>query len=226
MGTMKLLLFFFFTLNLTTSVFGQGLINFFNNATTLYSVGNLVGLPTPPPSANSYYFALLTSPVGANTFTFSGVYATNQLVIGRFTGGANIQVDGWAPGVSRDFKVVGWSAGLGPTFDPTWLINPGPTTPNQFFGMSALGTGQAGGFNGTGTLPNLNIFGGAGGIQAGFALLPTAAIPEPSSVALATFGLVTVLVARFRKSSASNVECSPSPQPSPREKEANVFIVN
>jgi hypothetical protein len=199
MGTMKLLLFFFFTLNLTTSVFSQGLINFFNNANSLFTVEGYSPLPPPP---GQFYFALLTSPVGANTFAFTGLYATNQSAAGRFTGGANIQVSGWAPGVSRDFRVVGWSAGLGPTFNPAWLVNPGPTTPNQFFGVSGFATGAPGGFDGTGNLPSLNIFGGSTGIQQGLVLQRTSA-PEPSSTALATLALLTLFVARFRAGSFS-----------------------
>jgi hypothetical protein len=155
---------------MTSGVFAQGLINFFNNANTLVSVGFVGPYMWTP---GSYYFALLTSPVGANTFTFANVYGTNQAAAGRFNGGANVQVAGWASGTARDFEVFGWSNTLGPTFNPAWLTS----FPSFPFGISALGTGQAGGFNGIGTLPSLNIFGGATGIQTGFIL--GALIPEP-----------------------------------------------
>ena len=182
---------------LSTGAFAQGLINFFNSATTLVSSGQTTQTATAiSGSPGAYYFALLTSPVGANNFTFANVYGTNQAVAGRFLGGANIQVSGWAPGTARDFKVAGWSQNLGPTFNASWLTS-APAGVNQFFGVSSLGTGQAGGFNGTGTLPNLNIFGGATGIQNGFALIT--ATPEPTSMALAGLGAAALLIFRRRK---------------------------
>lgn len=186
---MKKLLAVFCLCAMTSAGFAQGLINFFNNANTLVSVG-VVGpfIWTP----GSYYFALLTSSVGANTFTFANVYGTNQAAAGRFTGGANVQVAGWAPGTARDFEVFGWSQGLGPTFNPAWLNNP----PSGLWGISAIGTGQAGGFNGVGTLPNLNIFGGATGIQTGFTI--GIVVPEPSAASLAVAGVVVFLIFQRR----------------------------
>jgi hypothetical protein len=178
---------------LSTGAFAQGLINFFNNAATLVSAGassqTALAISGAP---GAYYFALLTSPVGANTFTFANVLGTNQTVAGRFNGGANVQVSGWAAGAARDFKVAGWDSSLlGSTFNSSWL-----TSNPQGFGLSTLGTGQAGGFNGTGTLPNLNIFGGATGIQNGF-LVTT--VPEPTSMALAGLGAAALLIFRRRK---------------------------
>jgi len=182
---------------LSTGAFAQGLINFFNSGTSLVSSGaNAQSATAIPATAGAFYFGLLTSAVGANNFTFANVLGTNQAVVGRFTGGANIQVAGWAAGTSKDFEVAGWSANLGSTFNPSWLAqNPGNGT-TTFFGVSALGTGQSGGFNGTGTLPNLNIFGGTTGIQTGFALV--GGVPEPSSMALAGLGAAARLIFRRR----------------------------
>lgn len=182
---------------LSTGAFAQGLINFFNSGTSLVSAGATAGTATAISGApGAYYFALLTSPVGANTFTFANVMGTNQAVAGRFTGGANIQVAGWAAGTARDFEVAGWDQSLGAAFNPSWITT-APTT--GFFGISALGTGQSGGFNGTGTLPNLNIFGGTTGIQTGFALTGGAVVPEPTSMALAGLGAAALLIFRRRK---------------------------
>jgi hypothetical protein len=175
---------------------GQGLINFFNNTATLVSAGqpgNSAAISTSP---ESYYFGLLTSPVGANQFTFSGVYGTNQSVAGRFTGGANVTVSGWTPGTARDFEVAGWSSSLGPTFNPAWLTTH-PAGQNDFFGVSSVGNGTAGGFDGTGILPNTGIFGGATGIQTGFNLTP-GAVPEPSSLTLVSVGAFALLMLRRR----------------------------
>jgi hypothetical protein len=177
---------------LSTGAFAQGLINFFNNANTLVSAGASAQTATAISGApGSFYFELLTSPVGANTFTSASVMGTNQAVAGRFFGGSSIAVAGWAAGAARDFKVAGWSSSLGTAFNPAWL-----TTLPTGFGLSALGTGQAGGSTATGTLPNLNIFGGATGIQNGFFLQT---VPEPSSMALAGLGAAALLIFRRRK---------------------------
>src|SRR5947207_284274 len=115
---------------------GQGTINFFNTSSTLVTVGGVWVTPSLMSGApGSFYFALLTSPVQANHFTFAGVYATNQAVAGRFNGGVGVTVAGWAPGEARDWAVFGWSADLGPYYYPAWL------TPDLRVGPSAL-TGE------------------------------------------------------------------------------------
>jgi hypothetical protein len=107
-----------------------------------------------------------------------------------------VPVSGWATGTTRDFEVAGWSSDLGPNFNPSWLT----VSPYLgFFGVSAIGTGQAGGFNGTGTLPNLNIFGGPSGIQTGFALtglIPE--IPEPFAASFVLVGVAAMSIFRRR----------------------------
>ena len=70
---MKLLPVFALQLVSLSCVVAQGLVNFFNNSTTLITWGLPNGLPWHP---QSVYFALLTSPVGANNFTLAGVYGT------------------------------------------------------------------------------------------------------------------------------------------------------
>jgi hypothetical protein len=54
----------------TNAAFGQGPVNFYNSSSTLVSA-----YPDTPISGSvgSFYFALLTSAVGANSFTFSGL---------------------------------------------------------------------------------------------------------------------------------------------------------
>lgn len=176
----------------------QGFINFFNTASTLVTTdtssgGGPVG---PPLDAGAYFFGLLTSPVGANHFTFAGVYGTNQAFAGRFTGGGGVAVKGWAAGTARDFAVVGWSASEGTTFNPAWLT--GDFAAVGRFGVSSLGTGVAGGLTTLGFLPNLNIFGGTTGIQTGFALQAVTPIPEPSGSALSGLGFAVTLIFRCR----------------------------
>jgi hypothetical protein len=168
----------------------QGLVNFFNNANTW--------VRAPGPMYDTipyYYFALLTSPVGAGNFTFAGVLATNSLgtyqaVAGLFNGGRDVAVPGWLPGTARDFEVVGWG-GASPTYNPSWVNSAGVFFVNEhtplFYGESSWGSGVAGGATSSGTLPALDIFGGATGIQYGF-VLSFNTIPEPSVASLMVLG--------------------------------------
>ena len=127
-----------------------------------------------------YYFALLTAPVGTidpRAFTFAGIYATNTAATsgGRFQGGSNlgVAVSGWAPGESRAFEVAGWPAVWGTVWNAAWI---------QSVGLSAIGTGFAGGTDSNGApIPAMAVFGVAPSISTGF-LVP---IPEPAAVALA-----------------------------------------
>ena len=156
-------------------------------------VGGNVQLATGPPQ--SYFFALLTSPVGANTFTFTGIYGTNTGVAGLFSGGAGVAVNGWAPGIARDFVVVGWDSGLGGViFNPSWLFGSGSVGETIYWGNSQMGTGVAGGVTNSGTLPTLDIFGGTSGIQQGFTIVITNLVPEPSSLSLAVSGITAALI--------------------------------
>ena len=174
----------------------QGTVNFFNTSATLISseILGMTGVINAIPG--SYFFGLLTSPVGANNFTFSGIYGTNQTVAGLFTGGASVAVSGWAPGAARDFEVVGWAAFLGHDFNPAWLNTPPYVGEMVAWGVSSVGTGVAGGVTGSGTLPSLNIFGGPPNIQQGFNIQIYTVVPEPSGVALVGLGSVLLLCRR------------------------------
>jgi len=165
---------------LTTGAQAQGLVNFFNNATTLVSAGGAT-------AAAPLYFALYTAPLGTTSldqFTFAGLYGTNQATAGRFSGGGGLVVNGWAPGTSRSFYVLGWSSEYGRDAAAALAIinaNLGPVP--GFGGRSVIGGGAAGGFDGVGNLPALNIFGLAT-IGSGFNLAAIP-VPEPTSFALA-----------------------------------------
>lgn len=183
---------------LATGAYAQGLVNFFNNPNTLISAGGTATAGV----ANGYYFALLTAPVNSVdplAFTFSGLIGAQQGAPGRFNGGNGVAVTGWLPGTDRAFRVVGWSADNGATFNPAWIlagtIGGYVGTPTGFFGASAIApAGTAGG--GPQSLPNLNTFGGTQGIQAGFNLVP---VPEPTTLALAGLGAAALLIFRRRK---------------------------
>jgi hypothetical protein len=178
---------------------GQGLVNFFNNSTTLVSSG-----PPVQPAGNNLvpsYFALLTAAPGTTDpalFTFSGLYATNQLANGRFFGGNDVPVVGWVPGTSESFLIAGWSMSLGHDWNSAWMH--GGFSAQGFWGLSSIGTGIAGGYSAGGTvpLPPLNLFGGVDGLQAGWNLGPVVPVPEPSSLPLATLGIAAGLMCRHR----------------------------
>jgi hypothetical protein len=173
-----------------TSAFAQGTVTFNNNPATLITLGyGGQGGLIPAGAPGSYYFGLLTSFTGAaGSFTFSGVYGTNNAAAGRFTGGT-ATLASIAPGTTFFFEVAGWSASLGATFDPSWL-DFNPTSGN--FGVSGVGTATAGG--GTPPAPPGIIF-GATGLTSGFGLEPPIA-PEPSTMALAALGACVLLIRR------------------------------
>jgi hypothetical protein len=183
-----------------SSACGQGLINFNNTTATL--LGRYLPLPFPDPPG-SLFFGLLTAPEGTTDltrFTFSGLYATNSVAAGRFFGGTSVPVPGWGPGVTRSYFVAGWSSSLGHDWHQGWLS--GVFSSPGEFGFSAIGTGSPGGFDTTGPLPPLNLFGGPTGIQSGFTLLPVAIVPEPSALALGVLGSLISLGLRIRPAGA------------------------
>ena len=165
---------------LSTGAFAQGLVNFLNNATTLVTLSsNSTSLGSTPAVAGQYIYGLFVAPQGTsdlNAFQFTGVLGTNQASAGRFSGGAGRAVAGWPAGGTRAVLVRGWSASWGTDWNAV-LANLGgnaidPTSAlalEGFYGYSVIAPnlGPAGGFDGTGTLPNLNIVGGATGIGAG-----------------------------------------------------------
>lgn len=195
------------------SAAAQGLVNFNNTAATLFSAG-----PAGPPInavPGSFYFALLTAPLGATDpgqFSFSGIYATNTSVPGRFFGGSGVEVPGWLAGDTRSFRVAGWSASLGLTWDPAWLN--GLFDSGGFWGLSGIGTGSPGGAyaGGPPLIPPLILFGGATGIRGGFNFYPVP-VPEPATVPLLLIGVIGFgILARHRKRTDVRVatlnECS------------------
>jgi len=184
---------------LTSGAFGQGLINFINSSATLITVD---GVSAVAPGG-TYRFAVFTAPVGTVnpalfTLAGGGIYATNQATAGRIFGGNGIAVTGWAPGSTQAFLIRGWSASTGATWaEVSQYYVGGAWVGPGYFGQSSIAPGGvAGGFYGTGNLPNLNLFGGTQGLTTGFNLT---AVPEPSSMALAGLGAASLLLFRRRK---------------------------
>jgi len=191
---------------IATSTFAQGIVKFSNNATTLISFGPQGGTLTATTPGASFYYALLTAPMGTVdplAFTFAGIYATNSAATtgGRFQGGSNlgVTVAGWAAGDSRSFEIAGWSANLGPNWNAAWL-NPAtrPGGAQDYFGLSGIGAGIAGGLDSNNaSIPALALIGPAPAISSGFAL--TSPIPEPGTMAIAGLGAAALMIFRRRK---------------------------
>ena len=129
-------------------------------------------------------------------------------------GGAGAAAAGWAPattganytdGTEMYFMIVGWSSNLG----TTWATVSGELannwvgtswTGNAFFGESPIGYGFSGG--GPYALPATTLFnttiGMPGALTAGFDLMYVP-IPEPTTMALAGLGGLSLLLFRRRK---------------------------
>jgi hypothetical protein len=141
---------------------------------------------------------------------WTGAYATNALGAGRLGGlsssTATPQND--TIGSANQFLVVGWSAGLGLgnpnnlTSGSSWmsisnlivnLSTGGSSAVAGYLGWSIIGTGVG--------QPNTSpeqIFGGATGIQSPFTLYAVP-VPEPTTIALAGLGGISLLLFRRRK---------------------------
>ena len=137
---------------LTTSAFGQGQIVFRNGPSTLISFGPAgnIQVMLPQPTA-TYYFALLSAPVGATDrtqFVFSGLYATNMATAGRLEGGSFLGVAAnstWPAATTRSYFVAGWSHELGTTWNQAWLSGDFGAASSGFFGWSPIAQGRSGG---------------------------------------------------------------------------------
>jgi hypothetical protein len=170
-----------------------------NSPATLFSVKNPDG--TDVVLSGTYYFSLLAAPPGVvdfSQFTFTGLYATNQAVAGRFFGGTFLEAPNWVVGTAKSFLIAGWSASLGPTWNSIWLN--GDFSSSGLFGLSDIGTGVAGGIIDTNRppLPPLNLFGGSTGLQSGFSLSPVG-LPEPSTATITTVGIALMCRGRCRR---------------------------
>ena len=139
----------------------------------------------------------------------SGVSGTTGAALnaGKITAVGSASATGWtAPGVSYDdpmsYIIVGWSSNLGANWaSVASLITGGGLTPgaNSFFGTTAIALNFAGG--GTVPLPAVNLWAnptGTLGYGAPGALVLTQ-VPEPSIIALAGLGGLSLLLFRRRK---------------------------
>ena len=175
-------------------------------------------------TANLYYYALLaqtytgtltTNDATLGTWTLAE-YATNAVTGGMKAPGGSSGTGvspwtaptdaGYTSGSREYYMIVGWSANLGSTWaavqaqldSNTWT----PSSGLGYFGVSALANTYAGG--GPSSLPAVSVWGaGAGtgsstGIPSGFQLYQVP-VPEPTTMALAGLGGLSLLLFRRRK---------------------------
>ncbi len=198
----KILFTFTGILMLSANSYAQGLINFFNNSSTLVTLvdESLVNLGPTPGTLGGFRYELFVAPAGTlnpNLFATTGLIATNTATIGRFSGGANLAISGHAPGATVAILIRGWTASFGTnnaSASPYFVVIGSPT---GHVGQTSIALNFVlGGFNGSTTLPTFSAFGGSQGIQTGFSLFSNQFIPEPATSALTMFGLVALAYSR------------------------------
>ncbi len=194
----------------------QGTIKFFN-INSSYLVSTPTGpIATSTASPNGYYFALLTSSsapsssdplTGGWTVAQSGganLVGNNYLVAGGISGngGANgVAVDNWAAGATKFVEIVGWSVSLGTSWSQiSAQLTSGNWNADGFYGISSQGQVASGGV-GTPASPAAALFGATGQIANGWTLAAVTATPtpEPTTLALAALGGISMLLIRRRK---------------------------
>jgi len=193
---------------LATAGFSQGLINFSSvNATYAMSTNNTAtgavgklsvstGTTTP-----LYYFALLEQAYpgsGAPTQITSGTAgnwtyvatATNYITAGGVNGGSSL-ASTLTAGTEYYIELVGWSASLG----TTWATV-GSELQNNAFGTGYFGESAVGVITPTAAPSPAAFVFAPTAIPGGFTLVST---PEPSSIALAAMGGLSLLAFRRKK---------------------------
>ena len=192
----------------TAASFAQGVVNFGNSSSTLISAG---GVAAPASSVSTFYFAVFMAPsttVGTdfqaaplfddNRFSVANGYNVNHpTAAGRLqTTASALVLTGVGGGSTADFIVKGWSANAGTTYAEA-LVAFNSALPGAYFGVSRIGNNVVLGDGGA--IPAAFLFGVGGSQVGGFNLAPTAAVPEPSSMALAGLGAASLLMFRRRK---------------------------
>lgn len=179
--------------------------------------GGAVGVTVSSTSGSVYYYELLytsfsgsqaTIPTLASLLTWgdTGLAATNGSVAGRLTPiAANTQAAvPWAAGATDSIVLVGWSANLGSSWGvvSNELATLSSFSGGSFFGISTTGYIAAGSAN-----PGTTVF-AAGANAFGLPIqslltqlyaLPT--IPEPTTLALAGLGGLSLLLFRRQRKS-------------------------
>jgi len=171
-------------------------------------------------AAAGFYYELLVSTTAQPDITSqstsigswldTGVFGTSGTTAlngGKITSGAGLTANNWtAPSGAveddqRFVEIIGWSGSYGTTFAAFLTSLSGGLASGGFFGVES-GQNVAGG--GPSGLPAVNQWGnqtgGSGlGFNSGLVLTQVAAIPEPTTMALAGLGGLAMLALRRKK---------------------------
>lgn len=174
---------------LSVSTWGQGTINFANNAPSGSISTNVYFASGPMAGAGNYSFGLYVSEFPSSSPTMLLGVGQNGAFPGLFDGG-----DIAAPfpvGTVLSFQVRGWSSYAGATYEQAYNNTITAVTPFALLGQSTVGflTVPASG--------SVNIFGTGPGQVSGFQLTPV--IPEPSSTVLVLTGTALFLAPLLRR---------------------------
>jgi hypothetical protein len=224
---MKKLLITSVVLSAVVTSFAQGYINYGNTTGTIVTTNSIVNyLGTQVNAAGvtgnasasgvapqGFYYALLVQSYSGTTagnaitslsaegWSFGGIYATNSLSSGRFTGGTDVGVSGTTAGGNYQFVVVGFSANE-TTDGADWAQILNSLTTGSWLNQSGVvGISSVGVVNSIAGAPpstSSTLFGVAPGIVAPF-VLDSVAVPEPGTLALAALGGASLLMFRRKK---------------------------
>jgi hypothetical protein len=209
----------------STLLFAQGSIVFENtgsangNYVTNVGLGTVSLTPTGTAAPSAYYYTLLVAAYGsgapadnptapawsqaiiANPGTAQGqlLLGHNYLTAGSFAAqlAANYTtISGSTASADEYVLFVGWSSNEGNTWQAVYnqLTGSGLAS-GGFFGYSPVGTALLGPTGG----PGVSMFASGSGITGGITLMSTTTIPEPSTLALAGLGSLSLLLFRRRK---------------------------
>jgi len=206
---------------MTSASFGQGIINFANQLGTRISTNGTVTVAAP---VGTWYFALFRAASTQNTVDTSlnplsagwtlVAYGTNTASAGRLSGNTTTEGVVSTPNApsTDDYAVAGWSANIGTDWaSVVAFFGNSPTgAMNQNAHDNGSRAGQQGWFAIAPTIGNdiiaqptagsiNNLFGTAPGLITGFGLNNIAAVPEPSTIALAGLGAAALVIFRRRK---------------------------
>jgi hypothetical protein len=194
---MKKLLIACLSVMASVAAFGQGQVNFLNNAQTPIRTNNQAGAVGNMVGANQWRIGLYTAPQGTvneSLFTLVAVATNSSLVGGRIGSGGGLVDLAGNTGTPIAYQVKAWSLSSGASYEAAVASGAG------YGGKSPIGgvTPAVGGapvpslFSSTAGTPEF-----VGQLSAGFDMVPL--VPEPSTIALGLLGLGAIVLFRRRK---------------------------